>query len=298
MVLLESILMGTTIAIGGGSLLYYYQNELLYPAKYRKKSREFIVPKFSDEEIPYTEVILTTKDKVRIRAFLCKRKNDEEACQRPTVLALHGNRGNIGKQSSIARNFYQNLKCNIMLLSYRGYGSSDGIPSEEGIKIDAQTALDYIKQHPILHGTKLILYGSSLGGAVAIDLAAKNEDEVDALIVENTFLSIPKLLPTFFSPLKYITFICTQIWPSDEQIKKIKKIPILFLSGKLDALVSQQQMKELYKLSNTLAGKEWKEFPYGNHGNTITQPCYWNVIEEFLLWAIFDKNNKKEMNNQ
>lgn len=211
-----------------------------------------------------------------------------------------------------------------------------------------KTALDYIKQHPILHGTKLILYGSSLGGAVAIDLAAKNEDEVnihcyyyfiernfnddkiffqvDALIVENTFLSIvsytlfkfkdskftysqiiklifflavqPKLLPTFFSPLKYITFICTQIWPSDEQIKKIKKIPILFLSGKLDALVSQQQMKELYELSNTLAGKEWKEFPYGNHGNTITQPCYWNVIEEFLLWAIFDNNNKKEMNNQ
>lgn len=42
MVLLESILMGTTIAIGGGSLLYYYQNELLYPAKYRKKSREFV----------------------------------------------------------------------------------------------------------------------------------------------------------------------------------------------------------------------------------------------------------------
>jgi hypothetical protein len=153
--------------------------------------------------------------------------------------------------------------------------------------------------------------------------------QVDALIVENTFLSIvsyslfkkfkitlfqiikiiflapfkkkkfvqPKLLPTFFFLLKYITFICTQIWPSDEQIKKIKKIPILFLSGKLDALVSQQQMKELYELSNTLAGKEWKEFPYGNHGNTIAQPCYWNVIEEFLLWAIFDKNIKKEMDS-
>ena len=92
--------------------------------------------------------------------------------------------------------------------------------------------------------------------------------------------------------------MCTQIWPSDEQIKKIKKIPILFLSGKLDSLVSQQQMKELYELTNTLAGKEWKEFLYGNHANTIIQPYYWSVIEEFLLWAIFNngkmKKNKSE----
>ncbi|CAI2175300.1 18268_t:CDS:2 [Funneliformis geosporum] len=292
MVILESILTGMTITIGGGTLLYFYQNELLYPAKYRKTSCKFAIPKFEDGFL-YTEVILTTKDKVRIRAYVYKRPNDEEACKRPTVLALHGNRGSIGLRSAIVHKFYYDFKCNVVLLSYRGYGHSEGIPSEEGIKIDAQTALEYIRRHPILYGTKLILYGRSLGGAVAIDLAARNEDEINALILENTFLSIPKLLSTLFSPLKYLTFICTQIWSSDDQIGRIKKIPILFLSGKLDALVPQKQMKGLYELTNTLAGKEWKEFPYGNHSNTISQLGYWIVIEEFLLWAIFDKDEGK-----
>lgn len=66
------------------------------------------------------------------------------------------------------------------MLSYRGYGRSTGEASEKGIRIDAQTALDYIKEHPVLKDTVVVLYGQSIGGAVAIDLASRNSKSVSA----------------------------------------------------------------------------------------------------------------------
>lgn len=56
--------------------------------------------------------------------------------------------------------------------------------------MDAQTALDYIRSHPVSEKTKVVLYGQSIGGAVAVDLAANNPDRVDGIILENTFLSM------------------------------------------------------------------------------------------------------------
>ncbi|CAG8817379.1 6856_t:CDS:2, partial [Dentiscutata erythropus] len=137
-----------------------------------------------------------------------------------------------------------------------------------------------------LKDTKLIIYGRSLGGAVAIDLVSKNEEKVDAMIVENTFLSIPKLLPTFFSPLRYFTFFCSQIWPSEKSICNIHRIPILFLSSDKDKLVPKEHMKELYNLTNTQRGKIWKNFPNGHHANTINQPGYFETIEKLLKCVV------------
>nr|CAG8490075.1 5652_t:CDS:2 [Entrophospora candida] len=157
---------GTTTIITLGvsfSLLYAYQTELLYPAKCQEKSREFVVPNFG-EQIPFTETILTTNDKIRIRAYICKQpittineEVEEVMVEKITVLALHS------QKSTIVEKLYKEFKCNVVLLSYRGYGKSDGKPTEDGIKIDAQTALDYIKKHYILKNTKVVLYGRSLG---------------------------------------------------------------------------------------------------------------------------------------
>lgn len=91
---------------------------------------------------------------------------------------------------------------NVFMWSYRGfllisqskrnirYGHSDGEANEHGIRQDAQAALDYMLAHPILKTTEIVVYGQSLGGAVAIDLVSKNEQMIEALVLENTFLSI------------------------------------------------------------------------------------------------------------
>jgi fermentation-respiration switch protein FrsA (DUF1100 family) len=82
------------------------------------------------------------------------------------------------------------------MLQYRGYGLSTGTPNEKGLAIDAQTGLDYIRSRAELKGSKVIIYGQSLGGAVAIGLAAKNEGKgIAGIILENTFTSIRKLIP-------------------------------------------------------------------------------------------------------
>ena len=82
------------------------------------------------------------------------------------------------------------IKRNIDSALLSRYGLSEGTPSEQGIRSDAQLALDYIKSHPILERTKVVLYGQSIGGAVSVDLVANNPDRIAGVILENTFLNL------------------------------------------------------------------------------------------------------------
>lgn len=112
---------------------------------------------------------------------------------------FHGNAGNIGYRLPIAKILENDLGCNVLMLQYRGYGLSSGNPNEKGLMIDAQTGLEYIRKRHELRGTNIVIYGQSIGGAVAIGLAARNQSQGDiaAIILENTFTSIKKLIPSY-----------------------------------------------------------------------------------------------------
>lgn len=152
---------------------------------------------------------------------------------------FHGNAGNIGHRLPIAKILSDDLGYYTFFVEYRGYGFSTGDPNEKGLNIDAQTALDYIRNRDDLKKTKIIIYGQSLGGAVAINLVEKNQEQGDiaGLILENTFLSIRSLIPSILPPARYLAGLCHQLWPSDESLPKIQGIPILFLSGLQDEIV-------------------------------------------------------------
>jgi pimeloyl-ACP methyl ester carboxylesterase len=115
---------------------------------------------------------------------------------------FHGNAGNIGHRLPIAKVLTADLGYNVFFVEYRGYGFSSGDPNEKGLNIDAQTALDYIRGREDLKDTKIVIYGQSLGGAVAINLVNRNQKQGDiaALMLENTFLSIRSLIPRFVLP--------------------------------------------------------------------------------------------------
>lgn len=91
---------------------------------------------------------------------------------------------------------------NVFMLQYRGYGLSTGTPNEKGINVDAQTGLDYIRNRHELRSTHIVLYGQSLGGAVSIGLAARNQKQGDiaGVILENTFTSMRKMIPSSVLP--------------------------------------------------------------------------------------------------
>lgn len=186
----------------------------------------------------YEELSIPTPDGETLSAFLVRPPNKSQA--RPiTILTFHGNAGNIGHRLPIARVLANDLQCTTLMLEYRGYGVSTGDPNEKGLKIDAQTGLDYIRQRDDLKSNNIVIYGQSLGGAVSIDLVAKNKGtgDIKGLILENTFLSIAKMIPKVMPAAKILTPLCHEYWKSEETIPQITDIPILFLSGLKDEIV-------------------------------------------------------------
>lgn len=154
--------------------------------------------------------------------------------------------------------------------------------------------LDYVREHSILQHTPLVAYGQSIGGAVAIDLVSRNEDSFSGLMVENTFLSLPKLIPTVMPFLKHFTFLCHQQWPSEKSIQRIVKTPILFLAGAKDELVPPSHMVKLNELSESRAEKTWCVFPNGMHNDTCMQPGYFTAIREFLESQILKQSSEDQ----
>ncbi|PWN93886.1 alpha/beta-hydrolase [Acaromyces ingoldii] len=283
-------------------LLYRYQRSLVYPSNFPQGSRtDVLTPDHFG--IPYEDLRLTTPDGETLHAFLMPQKTasekekargenldpDETVKRRPTILFLHANAGNMGHRLPLASVFYKRFGCNVLMLSYRGYGLSTGQPSEQGIRIDAQTALDWIRKHEALQKTVIVAYGQSIGGAVAVDLVSRNTKSIYALILENTFLSIPELIPHVLPPVRPFAFLCREYWPTGESIKLIPKTtPILFLSGRMDELVPPSHMDALLARCASDV-KVWKSFAEGTHNDTCVKHGYFESIGLFLTTFIKDE---------
>ena len=94
--------------------------------------------------------------------------------------------------------------CNILMVEYRGYGTSEGEPSEDGLKLDAQAALDYLHDCDDVDGRQIFAFGRSLGGAVAIWLAHKNPRGLHGIMIENSFTSVREMAMPIFPFLQFI----------------------------------------------------------------------------------------------
>ena len=180
----------------------HWRSELIYPRNLPIGARtEEGVPRPSRFSISdYDELKLPTPDGETLSAFFIRPFN-KSISRNITILMFHGNAGNIGHRVPIARVLEENLGCSVLMLEYRGYGLSTGTPDETGLMVDAQTGLDYIRQRKETKNSKIIVYGQSLGGAVAIRLVAKNQNDGDirGLILENTFLSMRKMIPRYIA---------------------------------------------------------------------------------------------------
>ncbi|KAJ5902245.1 hypothetical protein N7495_002773 [Penicillium taxi] len=282
------VLASTGLAVVASGILYFKQNEIVYPRNIPADARtnvpsprQFNIKDFEDLQIP-------TPDGESLHAFLL-RPPKTRFRRNLTVIMFHGNAGNIGHRVPIAKALMDTLQCNVFLLEYRGYGLSTGVPEEAGLKVDAQTGLDYLRQRSETCDTKLVVYGQSLGGAVAINLVATNQEQGDiaGLILENTFLSIRKMIPSVFPPARYIARLCHQYWTSEEVIPKITEVPILFLSGLKDDLVPPSHMTQLFSVSNTKR-KIWRTLPGGGHNDSVAEDGYFDHIHSFVSEEVDD----------
>ncbi|AAS51733.1 ADL187Wp [Eremothecium gossypii ATCC 10895] len=255
--------------------LYVYQSKLVYPSWAQGARKHVDTPDLYG--LPYQELRLRTRDGVEIRAFDIRNLRSKG-----TILVLAPNGGNIGYFLSVAELLYRQMGLSVFLYSYRGYGYSEGEPSEQGLKLDADRVMEYMRKDEFYRTQRLVLYGRSLGGANALYIARKYGAQCDALILENTFLSIPKVIPYVFPYLRYVSFLCREVWNSEEEIRLVDEtIPILFLSGLKDEIVPPSHMQALYSLSKS-SGKKFVTFADGYHNDTIIQNGYWDVVHDFL----------------
>jgi fermentation-respiration switch protein FrsA (DUF1100 family) len=190
--------------------------------------------------IPFEDVYFHTEDQVKINGWYIKTSPET-----PTLLFLHGNAGNISHRLDKLQMFHH-AGLNILIIDYRGYGQSEGNPTEEGVYLDALAAYDYLKIRLGEESEQLILYGESLGGAVAVDLATKRP--VRALILDSTFTSIPEMAKTRF-PLLPSFVIKTKM----DSLSKISQIgcPLLMIHSLQDEVVPFQMSEQLYTASAT-----------------------------------------------
>ncbi|KAI9594105.1 Alpha/Beta hydrolase protein, partial [Syncephalis fuscata] len=227
------------LAGSGVFLAYYFQCSIIYLSRFPEGSRQ-VVDKPSDYDMPYEDVWLRSPDGVRLHAYLITRATPSETANAPTVFYCQANAGNMGHRLPIAKELYHRCNCNIFMLSYRGYGLSEGDANEKGIRLDMQTALTFIRDHDVIKDTRIVLYGQSIGGAIAIDLAARNEEKVCCVK-----LRCPKLIPHVMPFLSSVAFMCHQHWASEEMIRQLRRIPILFLASGQDELVPPLHMRTL-----------------------------------------------------
>ena len=172
------------------AVTYLCQQQFIYFPNIPENARSFVqMP--SALGMTFENIFLLTNDRVKLHAMLIRR-SDSKTILHPTVLYLHGNAGNIGHQLVCAKSLQVLCDVNIFLLEYRGYGKSEGFPSEVGFRRDAQAALDYLFTREDICQKTLCVFGRSIGGAVALDIAGdvRYQNKLAAVIVENTFSSV------------------------------------------------------------------------------------------------------------
>lgn len=182
---------------------------------------------------------------IRLRALWAE--NDDDGA--PVMLYLHGARWDLS-MSTFRVERMRDMGFSVLAIDYRGFGNStDELPSEKGVLEDAGAAWRWLaERHP---GRKVYVYGHSLGGAIAVQLAATLADEkrdagLGGVIAESTFTSIGELFRSFKWGWLPVEFLITERFDSMDAIARVKA-PILVVHGSEDGLVPSRLGRALYE---------------------------------------------------
>ena len=233
---------------GLGFILYYKQPTFLY-----KPVRP--VP-YTPEEInlDFEDIALKTEDGLKLNGWYVPADNS-----RFTVLLCHGNGGNImHRLDSINLLYSFGVSC--FVFDYRGYGNSQGKPSEEGTYLDAHAAYRWLTETRRIPPERIILFGRSLGGSIASQLASTVD--VAGLIVESCFTSYADIGQKFY-PYMPVKWFARFSYRTIDYIKDVH-CPMMIIHSQNDEVVPFEFGLELYEAANE--PKEFIEI-FGSHND-------------------------------
>jgi fermentation-respiration switch protein FrsA (DUF1100 family) len=270
--LLVVVLLCVTIAVG---MVFFENSMIYYPTRYPDGMWD--TGRVGDA-IPGTveDHFFATADGLRLHGWWCRPAEAEFGTAQMLLLWFHGNAGNLSDRADLMVRLAR-LPVQVFIVDYRGYGRSEGRPSEQGLYRDADAAWRYLVSERRVRPGQIVVFGKSLGGVPAVDLATRVNPA--GLILESTFTSVPDMAARHF-PFIPGALIRSRM----DSLSKIAdiRVPKLHIHSPSDEVVPYQLGKRLYEAAAT--PKRFYEVDGAGHNETyiVGGPRYFRTIRAFV----------------
>ncbi len=248
--------------------LFFTQSSLVYYPNIPTRS---LVATPDSIGIAYESVTISANDGIKLHGWYIRAQQSDGV-----LLFLHGNAGNISHRLDSIKIFNE-LGFDIFIFDYRGYGKSEGKPSEEGTYRDADAAWTYLTQQRNVVPQDIVIFGRSLGASIASYLASRHTPR--ALIIESAFTSVPDLAAQLY-PLVPVRWIARLQYNTKTFLQAVK-IPVLVIHSRDDEIIPFEHAERLFSNANdpkqllTLRGGH-------NDGFLVSGQQYINGLKDFL----------------
>ena len=222
------------------------------------------------EGLAFEDARFQAADGVRLHGWYVPKEN-----ARAAVLFCHGNGGNLTHRIDALDMLHRWVGASVLIFDYRGYGRSEGRPSEAGVLADARAARAWLAKREKIGEDDVVLLGESLGGAVAVDLAAR--DGARALVLESTFDSLPEVA-AYHYPWLPVRWAMRTRFDSASTIAEYHG-PLLMAHGDADTIVPIRFGRRLFEAANE--PKQFVLLPGHDH-NEPMPTSYYDALAEFL----------------
>ena len=225
------------LAVAGGyilllGLMFLFQNKLLF----MPSSAMFQTPQ--NAGLPAEDLWITTEDGIRIHGWYFPNESAELV-----VILSHGNAGNISGRIGIAETLL-NSGAAVVMYDYRGYGQSEGKPTEAGLYMDIEAVVHHLKAEKGYSENDMVMYGRSLGGAVAA--YAATQFNLRGLVLDSAFQNLRSMIRDVYPFVP--TALARYRFPTDEYLMQLEGLPIMIMHSPTDEIVSYEQGRALYDM--------------------------------------------------
>ncbi len=246
-------------------VLLWFEYSLIYPAPKYDPAGNWNAASTKAEDVNFTSA-----DGTRLHGWYWRHPQP-----RAYLLYCHGNGECVADCSYDMLELSKKYDLAVFAFDYRGYGRSEGSPHEKGILEDAAAARNWLAKDANIPPDQIVLMGRSIGGAVAVDLAAN--DGARGLILQNTFTSLPDIAAPMYWFLP-VRLVMKSQYRSAEKIVNYHG-PLLQSHGTADSLIPYANGRKLFDLAP--GEKVWFEFKDGGH-NDLEPGEYEEVLREFF----------------
>ena len=230
----------------------------------------------SDVGLDYEDVYFETADGVTLHGWYVPGRGG------PCIVWFHGNAGNIGHRVHNLALMHSHVGASVLLFDYRGYGRSEGSPSEPGLYLDAEAAVEQAKLRSGAADDGIVLFGRSLGGAIAVEMGTRRPFR--AVVVESAFTSVKKMARVSNRVISRFMPPFVAVKARYDNLSKMPSVqsPVLVVHGDADSTVPHRMGLELYEAAPEPKAVHVVEGAGHDDVHVVGGQAYFNTLRRFV----------------